>query len=418
MSTIIIVLLVIVLVVAVVLKKRGDDAQKAAATKKVAANKSAKKGVAQKTSRTRLAQDEQPVAPPTTTEIPDNLRQKIEQFIQNGNFQTAEVEINQLLKQDNSQHELYLYLLDLHIAQKDEIAIDQLIKHIHALRLNDIVQSAEAKRRDYEKNKQPDAIEFNSPSQQRTSQSNVAAQDNSSEFDALVQPSTSQSFDDLQSELSTSPEEAKPVQTAPVVEPLDFNFSFEKTEPEAPSPAPVESAESKSQAPLEFSFNLEPTAPPAAVEETPEVEKTTSDLSFKLAEPDVTPTQVEAKTSIDLDTITPNLDFNLETTASPTIEPVVVEEKNELNFAEPETTTITESQPAASTSTQDLNDPLIQSFLDLQQLDEAQLNLDLAEQYIELGAFESARVLLENNALVLNAEQQQRSEKLLNKIAS
>ena len=415
MSLPIIVLLVIVLVVAFVLKKRGDDAEKAAAAKKVTANKSAKKGVAQKTSRTRLAQDEQPAAPPATTGIPDNTRQKIEQFIQNGNFQTAEVEINQLLKQDNSQHELYLYLLDLHIAQKDEIAIDQLIKHIHALRLNDIVQSAEAKRRDYEKNKQPDAIEFNSPSQQRTSQSNVAAQDNSSEFDALVQPSTSQSFDDLQSELSTSPEEAKPVQTAPVVEPLDFNFSFEKTEPEAPSPAPVESAESKSQAPLEFSFNLEPTAPPAAVEETPEVEKTTSDLDFNLSEPDTAPSVVEAKTTTDLDSITPNLDFNLETAPA---QPEVVEEKNELNFAEPETTTITESQPAASTSTQDLNDPLIQSFPDLQQLDEAQLNLDLAEQYIELGAFESARVLLENNALVLNAEQQQRSEKLLNKIAS
>ena len=414
MSLPIIALLVIVLVVAVVLKKRGDDAEKAAA-KKVTANKSAKKGVAQKTSRTRLAQDEQPAAPPATTGIPDNTRQKIEQFIQNGNFQTAEVEINQLLKQDNSQHELYLYLLDLHIAQKDEIAIDQLIKHIHALRLNDIVESAEAKRRDYEKNKQPDAIEFNSPSQQRTSQSNVAAQDNSSEFDALVQPSTSQSFDDLQSELSTSAEEAKPVQTAPVVEPLDFNFSFEKTEPEAPSPAPVESAETKSQAPLEFSFNLEPTAPPA-VEEAPEVEQPASDLSFKLAEPDVTPTQVEAKTTTDLDTITPNLDFNLETTAAPTIEPAVVEEKNELSFVEPETAL--EPQPTAPTSTQDINDPLIQSFPDLQQLDEAQLNLDLAEQYIELGAFESARTLLENNSLVLSADQQQRSEQLLNKIAS
>ena len=255
----------------------------------------------------------------------------------------------------------------------------------------------------------------NSPSQQRTSQSNVAAQDNSSEFDALVQPSTSQSFDDLQSELSTSPEEAKPVQTAPVVEPLDFNFSFEKTEPEVSSPAPVESAETKSQSPLEFSFNLEPTAP-AVVEETPEVVQTASDLSFKLAEPDVTPTQVEAKTSIDLDTITPNLDFNLETTASPTIEPVVVEEKNELSFVEPETAL--EPQPTAPTSTQDINDPLIQSFPDLQQLDEAQLNLDLAEQYIELGAFESARTLLENNSLVLSADQQQRSEQLLNKIAS
>ena len=64
------------------------------------------------------------------------------------------------------------------------------------------------------------------------------------------------------------------------------------------------------------------------------------------------------------------------------------------------------------------NDPLAQSFPDLQQLDEAQLNLELAEQYIELGAYESARELLKNSQTLLNAEQQQHSEKLLNKIAS
>ena len=64
------------------------------------------------------------------------------------------------------------------------------------------------------------------------------------------------------------------------------------------------------------------------------------------------------------------------------------------------------------------NDPLAQSFPDLQQLDEAQLNLELVEQYIELGAYESARELLKNSQTLLNAEQQQHSEKLLNKIAS
>ena len=119
MSLPIIVLLVIVLVVAVVLKKRGDDAEKAAA-KKVTANKSAKKGVAQKTSRTRLAQDEQPAAPPATTGIPDNTRQKIEQFIQNGNFQTAEVEINQLLKQDKQLSHVYAVLSDLIMKQQNK----------------------------------------------------------------------------------------------------------------------------------------------------------------------------------------------------------------------------------------------------------------------------------------------------------
>ena len=60
---------------------------------------------------------------------------------------------------------------------------------------------------------------------------------------------------------------------------------------------------------------------------------------------------------------------------------------------------------------------MAQSFPDLQQLDEAQLNLELAEQYIELGAYDSARELLKNKQ-AFNAEQQQRSENLLNKIAS
>ena len=406
MSLPIIVLLVIVLVVAFVLKKRGDDAEKAAAAKKVTANKSAKKGVAQKTSRTRLAQDEQPVAPPATTEIPDNLRQKIEQFIQNGNFQTAEVEINQLLKQDNSQHELYLYLLDLHIAQKDEIAIDQLIKHIHALRLNDIVESAEAKRRDYEKNKQPDAIEFNSPSQQRTSQSNVAAQDNSSEFDALVQPSSSQSFDDLQSELVAPTQDAKPTEEVKPTEakvdfqPLDFNFSVDtKAAPEA-TPEKTETPVANEQKPLEFSFSLEPITTEQA-EPEPEaapVAKPHAGLEFKLVDDvDTAPQKAEAIVA--------------EETTAPVeiVEVAAVEEVPEIAAVQ---------KVPVVTATTSPNDPLTKSFPDLQQLDETELDLDLAAQYIELGAYDSARVLLQNDRTSLNAEQQQRAEMLLNKIAS
>ena len=406
MSTIIIVLLVIVLVVAVVLKKRGDDAQKTAATKKVAANKSAKKGVAQKASRTRLAQDEQPTAPPATKEIPDNVRQKIEQFIQNGNFQTAEVEINQLLKQDNSQHELYLYLLDLHIAQKDEIAIDQLIKHIHALKLDDIVQSAEAKHREYEKNKQPDAIEFNSSSQQRTHQSNVAAQDNTSEFDALVQPSSSQSFDDLQSELVAPTQDAKPTEEVKPTEakvdfqPLDFNFSVDtKAAPEA-TPEKTETPVANEQKPLEFSFSLEPITTEQA-EPEPEaapVAKPDAGLEFKLVDDvDTAPQKAEAIVA--------------EETTAPVeiVEVAAVEEVPEIAAVQ---------KVPVVTATTSPNDPLTKSFPDLQQLDETELDLDLAAQYIELGAYDSARVLLQNDRTSLNAEQQQRAEMLLNKIAS
>ena len=416
MSLPIIVLLVIVLVVAFVLKKRGDDAEKAAAAKKVTANKSAKKGVAQKTSRTRLAQDEQPAAPPATTGIPDNTRQKIEQFIQNGNFQTAEVEINQLLKQDNSQHELYLYLLDLHIAQKDEIAIDRLLNQVRSLNLSSIIKTAETKKSEYERNKQPDALAFTSTEHSAAQiQGTPSIPDNSAAFDALVQSSSTQSFDDLQSELSAPPTQKEKTESKSDLPALDFNFSVEPPKTQEAVPTPVEPTVKQEQPPLEFSFNLEPTAPPAAVEVTPEVEKKSSDLSFKLSEPDITPPQVEAKTTTDLGIVTPNLDFNLETAP---VEPAVVAEKPELNFVESEPATTIEVETAAPTSTQDLNDPLIQSFPDLQQLDEAQLNLDLAEQYIELGAFESARALLENNSLVLSADQQQRSEQLLNKIAS
>ncbi len=95
-------------------------------------------------------------------------------------------------------------------------------------------------------------------------------------------------------------------------------------------------------------------------------------------------------------------------------------EKAELDFG----TTETNVDLAANSPAQvvpeavTLTDPLAQSFPDLQQLDEAQLNLDLAEQYIELGAYESAQVLLQSSQSQFNAEQQQRSQKLLNQIAS
>lgn len=149
MSTVIIVLLVIVLVVAIVLKN--------ALTTKVQQHlkryccKSNEESSCKKVSRTTLAREEQEPAPQTTTAISESLRQKIEQQITDKNYQAVEAQINQLLKQNNSQHELYLFLLDIHLAQKDDFAIDQLIKHIKALKLDAITEAAEAKQREYEK---------------------------------------------------------------------------------------------------------------------------------------------------------------------------------------------------------------------------------------------------------------------------
>ena len=416
MSTIIIALLVVVLVVAVVLKKRGDNQSNTASKK--GASKTAKTAATKKVSRTTLAREEQEAAPQSTNPIPDSLRQKLEQQIQSGNYQTAEAQINQALKQDNTQHELYLFLLDLHLAQKDDFAADQLIKHVHALKLEDIAKAAEAKHREYERNRQPDSIEF-SPSnfQQPHTPAAPPVQNNTADFDALVQTPATQSFDDLQSEYSTPAEQEKAAEQVPEVQPLDFNFSFEQKESAEPSPVaePVETKEQ--QQPLEFSFNLEPSTTSPAVEETKTIESK-PELNFDLSSLEVGSNQTETKSE---DIPAPGLDFNFEPSENK-LETPPAAEKIEFTFDVTETVTQTEPKTAfiepAPQAPATGNDPLAQSFPDLQQLDEAQLNLELAEQYIELGVYESARELLKNSQALLNAEQQQRSEKLLNKIAS
>ena len=387
MLTIIIVLLIVALVVAIVLKKRSGN-QNTATPKKGATGKSTKKAATTKTSRTTLAREEQESAPPTTTAISDALRQKIEQQIQNGQYQSVEAQINQILKQDNSQHELYLFLLDIHLAQKDDFAIDQLIKHIHALKLEDIAHAAEAKQREYEKNKQPDASEFSSSSHHFHQPSAPAAEQNTADFDALTPSATSQSFDDLQSNHVAPAEEVKAAEPVTEVQPLDFNFSFEKKESVEAAPATIEPQESKEPTPLEFSFNLE---------SAPTVEEAKPELDFNLSNLELTEQKTEAA---------PTLDFNFEPKADKQVE--VTETAVQV---EP----IEASAESASVA---VHDPLVQSFPDLQQLDEAELNLDLAEQYIELGAYESARELLKSSQTLLNAEQQQRSQNLLNQIAS
>ncbi|MEG0745368.1 MAG: FimV domain-containing protein, partial [Acinetobacter sp.] len=154
------------------------------------------------------------------------------------------------------------------------------------------------------------------------------------------------------------------------------------------APATIEPQESKEPAPLEFSFNLE---------SAPTVEEAKPELDFNLSNLELTEQKTEAA---------PTLDFNFEPKADKQVEVT-------------ETAVQVESiEASAETVSVAFHDPLVQSFPDLQQLDEAELNLDLVEQYIELGAYESARELLKSSQTLLNAEQQQRSQNLLNQIAS
>ena len=68
-----------------------------------------------------------------STPVPVKIQTNIENLITERNFFAAEAQINQALKRDNSLHGLYLLLLDIHLQQKDEFAIDQLLNHLRSL---------------------------------------------------------------------------------------------------------------------------------------------------------------------------------------------------------------------------------------------------------------------------------------------
>lgn len=429
---------IILLVIAVVLKKREASKEEQKPKNKTNANKKGKK-VAGK-SVTRPRNESREVTPTIiaeqkkTTPVSQELHQKIISLIQSGNYSTAEAQINQALNRDNSQHGLYLHLLDIHILQKDEFAVDQLITHLRALDLQDIVMQAEAKKREYDQQKQPDSIEFSAtgldfpstapPQAEATAPPVISDAD----FDALVQPVQQNNA------ITTDHIESKKQDSAEI-EALEFNFSFDQTA------KPSEQISTPSEAPsenlTEFSLTLEPrevsnhhieTAQNINVDFAQE-----SSTDAKLAEPsnldfsnlDFAPqpglspenTTQEAPPEQLADTL-PEFKFDqleLEPTATPlepSAEPVLSFDQVAEPVPQPP------SQVSTASSAFDLNDPLVQSFPELAQLNETQLDLDLATQYVELGAYDSARILLTKNETVFSAEQRELSKNLLNRIAS
>ena len=116
--------LIILIVVLLVVKKR-QDAQESGQPK----NKGNTKTKAKKSSSTRVQAkptkivEDEVVEPKQTQPLATETRKKIETLIQVRNFFAAEAQINQALKRDNSQHELYLgsRLADLHLVLPNEV---------------------------------------------------------------------------------------------------------------------------------------------------------------------------------------------------------------------------------------------------------------------------------------------------------
>ncbi|WP_407501434.1 hypothetical protein [Acinetobacter baumannii] len=412
---------IILLVVAVILKKRENSQKQEATSPKNINRKSGKKASAKssKSSREKTKAkviEENTPAIPQSNPVPEALRHNIQQLIQEKQFSAAEAQVNQALKKDNTQHELYLLLLEIHIAQKDEFAIQQLISHIHSLGLNEIAAQAETRQKEYESSRQPDAIDF--PRAQTYEEPKNT--DTTAQFDELTTSSSKASFDDLQKDYT-------PVKQEPAVEiePLEFNFPFEQTSATENTNQPAQQPELSSTqetnelADLEFSFDLAPLheteEKSQAVEVKVDQENSINALDFNL---DLNPSSSETKsveqapsldeiklieqTPLEATSITP-LEFSLDEPALVTAPEIEIQNNEVVNER------VTQTQ---------IEDPLLEAFPELKQINENELDLKLAEQYIKFGANQAARNLLQGDEQKFNTEQQQHAKNLLNRIAS
>ena len=425
---------ILLLVIAIFLKKREASKEAEPSNKKTAApakTSGKKTTTTKKVAQKSVVVEEVVPTPQHSTPVPVKIQTNIENLIKERNFFAAEAQINQALKRDNSLHGLYLLLLDIHLQQKDEFAIDQLLNHLRSLELDDILSQAEAKK----------ASHAHEDIAEKSANEAPTAAPSSLDFTAPVStPNQTASFDQLQHELTSNktaePEAALKFDTSslnfsPAAEPevkaepaaLDFNFSLDSTAAEAKTEAPAITAEpsvspAEEVKPLDFTFDLTPspaettaapetTAPESTVNEASSVKAPSLDFNFSTPE---SASAVEAKA----EPATPDFNFTFdsapaeETNLQPAIEPEVI--------AAPSIAL----EPAATvvSTDVDLNDPLVKSFPDLSQVDEIQLNLDLASQYVELGAYDAAKALLSEQGANYSAEQRQRADQLLNQIAS
>lgn len=449
---------VILLVVLLILKKResanndqGSEKSKKTNLKKT--NKKTPSRTGRSTTSSSASAAPSTTAASTVKSLDPELKTSIESLIQAENYFSAEAKINQALNQDNSQHELYLYLLDIHLAQKDEFAIKQLINYLRSLGLHDIADQADQKHRQSltpsQESHVAQSLTASTVASSHTAKN--APADRHAAFDELMDLNTSSSsFDQLKQEPTAALSET-PVVT-PSVEHKEYD-TIEYTPEKKPAPS-VEQAQA-----LDFNLNTgtsaesvalsEPTAQAVDVEvrQAPAQEIQALEFSFTpKSEPAPSSTahlsedfvfnEKPASTAADTVENEFKLDFDLPKVSEPKPEPapVALDPVPEFTFsldtpisADPQILAFetpafdTSSQPAPLSETSELahsDDPLAQSFPELLQVNEIQLNLDLAKKYIELGAYESARQLLSQNEAEYSSEQRDISQKLLNQIAS
>ncbi|WP_212139111.1 hypothetical protein, partial [Burkholderia stagnalis] len=156
----------------------------------------------------------------------------------------------------------------------------------------------------------------------------------------------------------------------------DFNMDFAPSTSSTTQPVEALNATQDKIEPLDFSFTTD-------VPKTEEAKVEEPTLSFDLTDFDTAKQEEQPATA---------LDFKLDTIPSVEDKPAVAPSTG-LSFD------ISGVSAPVVASTTDHNDPLVQSFPELLEVNEAQLNIELAEQYVKLGAYQAARdVLAEKEA--------------------
>ena len=425
---------ILLLVVAIVLKKREANKEAEPKTQKaVAAKNKAKKTSPSKKTPQQTQVVEDVVTKKATTPLATDLRNKIEGQIRDRNFFSAEAQINQALNKDNSQHELYLLLLDIHLLQKDEFAISQLLNHLRSLELDDILAQAESKKSDYDQLHQNsrDTIEFK-PTEIAPPAPKPVETPNTADFDALMSSDST----------TVPPVQSITVEPVQDIKPLDFDtsaFTTTTTQPEPETRIEVPTLEFDTSSlstiatepsqpigeikPLDFgSLSLDPTP---AQTELPTEDIKPLDFSFNLDAPSTT---TEAETSL---IVTPDErpEFTFDFSNQPTTEATTDISPVSFDTISPNAAIVDETPavitPSLSFSLESTipthkteSDPLVQSFPQLSEVNEILLNFELAEQYIQLGAFEAAREILAEQEANYSVEQRDQAEQLLGRIAS
>lgn len=437
----------ILLIVAIVLKKR-ESANELKDTEK------AKKAITKKTHKKTPARSHRsPNAVPgstrstthdtavsTATPLNPDFKHSIEQLIKAESYFSAEAKINQALNQDNSQHGLYLYLFDIHLAQKDEFATKQLINYLRSLGLHELADQALHKQTSTANAPQQNIdlnSGFNAPVRNLTPSSSSHAA-----FDALMDQSSapapiSQARPPLDlnegDQLTTNDDGSFNYVVDQKVpsenfQALEFNTpsaqkniatsnrldtAVEATAFTAPS-VRVETEKTADIAPLEFNFDLAPQKQ-ASVTDTKQEDFSHQALSFdtQFEQKSQNKPVPEHKSNFEFNLEQPfestannKFDFKLETPVATTRSDFTYD-ANEFNLA-----------PQVTADALNDTDPLAQSFPELISHNEIQLNLDLAQKYIQLGAYAAATRLLNEKAEQYSIEQHAQSEKLLNQIAS